>query len=113
MELSIPLPKNPHTILHLHLTFLTTSIMLFLTTSTIGDSSSILSPLGSFVYAMPDVCRSAAWSAKPATDPFREPIQPTSFILPSTRQDPASIMPPGQQRFWLGSCDSQSMLAAA
>jgi Proteasome assembly chaperone 4 len=63
MELSIPLPKHPHTILHLHLTFLTTSIMLFLTTSTIGDSSSVLSPLGSFVYAMPDVCRSAAWSA--------------------------------------------------
>lgn len=56
-ELSFPLPKNPHTILQAHLTFFETSMMLFLTTSTIGESSSALAPMGSFVYAMPNVCR--------------------------------------------------------
>lgn len=53
-ELSFPLPKNPHTILQAHLTFFETSMMLFLTTSTIGESSSSLAPMGSFVYAMPN-----------------------------------------------------------
>lgn len=56
-ELSFPLPKNPHTILQAHLTFFETSMMLFLTTSTIGESSSALAPMGSFVYAMPNVCQ--------------------------------------------------------
>lgn len=57
-ELSFPLPRNPHTILQAHLTFFETSMMLFLTTSTIGESSSALAPMGSFVYAMPNVCQS-------------------------------------------------------
>jgi hypothetical protein len=57
LELSFPLPKNPHTILQAHLTFFETSIMLFLTTNTIGESSN-LAPMGSFVYAMPNVCQS-------------------------------------------------------
>jgi hypothetical protein len=57
LELSFPLPKNPHTILQAHLTFFETSIMLFLTTNTIGESST-LAPMGSFVYAMPNVCES-------------------------------------------------------
>jgi hypothetical protein len=56
-ELSFPLPKNPHTILQAHLNFFETSMMLFLTTSTIGESSSAFAPLGSFVYAMPSVCQ--------------------------------------------------------
>ena len=54
LELSFLLPKT-HTILQAHLTFLETSIVLFLTTSTIGESSSSLAPMGSFVYAMPNV----------------------------------------------------------
>ena len=56
MELSFPLPKAPHTMLHAHLTFLTTSTILFLTTATVGEATSSLAPMGSFVYAMPDVC---------------------------------------------------------
>jgi hypothetical protein len=55
LELSFPLPKTPHTILHVHLTFLTTSTTVFLTTTTIGESGTTNAPLGSFVYAMPDV----------------------------------------------------------
>ncbi len=56
MELSFPLPKAPHIMLHVHLTFLTTSTMLFLTTATIGETTSSVAPMGSFVYAMSDVC---------------------------------------------------------
>jgi len=54
LELSFPLPKAPHTILHAHLTFLTTSTTLFLTTTVAGESGPTLAPMGSFVYAMPD-----------------------------------------------------------
>ena len=56
LEVSFPLPRSPHTTLHAHITFLTTSTMLFLTTNVIGESSSTRAPMGSFVYAMPDVC---------------------------------------------------------
>ncbi|KAI9701089.1 MAG: hypothetical protein M1836_001758 [Candelina mexicana] len=53
IELSFPLPKSPNTTVHLHLTNHTTSLLLFLTTTT-GESISTPSSLGSFVYAMPD-----------------------------------------------------------
>ena len=56
IELSFPLPKAPHTMLHTHLTFLATSTMLFLTTAAVGEATSSVAPMGSFVYAMPDVC---------------------------------------------------------
>lgn len=55
LELSIPLPNIPHTNLHIHLTFLKTSLMVFLTTTTIGDSGVTTAAMGSFVYAMLDV----------------------------------------------------------
>lgn len=53
-HLSIPLPLSPHTTLHLQITTLATSVMVFITT-TDPSSSSSLSSLGSFVYAMPNV----------------------------------------------------------
>lgn len=53
-ELSFPLPKSPHVNLHIHLTCLATSTLIFLTTTSIGDSN-VARPMGSFVYAMPDV----------------------------------------------------------
>ncbi|KAI9789859.1 MAG: hypothetical protein M1835_001410 [Candelina submexicana] len=53
IELSFPLPKSPNTTVHLHLTNHTTSLLLFLTTTT-GEPVSTPSSLGSFVYAMPD-----------------------------------------------------------
>jgi len=55
LELSFPHPKAPHIILQVHLTFLATSTTLFLTTTAVGESASMLAPMGSFVYAMPDV----------------------------------------------------------
>ena len=51
---SLPLPLAPHTTLHVQLTRLATSTLLFLTTRTPGDSAAS-SPLGSFVYAIPSV----------------------------------------------------------
>jgi hypothetical protein len=54
VELSFPLPKAPETRIHLQLTIQTTSLLLFLTTAMNGDTSST-APLGSFVYALPDV----------------------------------------------------------
>jgi len=55
LELSFPHPKAPHIILQAHLTFLATSTILFLTTTAVGESAPTLAPMGSFVYAMPDV----------------------------------------------------------
>ena len=54
-EISFPLPKSLYTTAHIHLTFLETSVVAFLTTTTPGDSAGSIRPLGSFVYAMPDV----------------------------------------------------------
>jgi len=54
IELSIPLPKAPDTKIHMRLTSQKTSILLFLTTALNGDTSTA-APLGSFVYALPDV----------------------------------------------------------
>jgi hypothetical protein len=54
IELSFPLPKAPETRIHLRMTIQATSILLFLTTALNGDASTA-APLGSFVYALPDV----------------------------------------------------------
>ncbi|KUJ21087.1 uncharacterized protein LY89DRAFT_681702 [Mollisia scopiformis] len=55
IEVSFPLPKAPDTKIHLRLTIQTTSLLLFLTT-VINNDTSTVPPLGSFVYALPDVC---------------------------------------------------------
>ncbi|KAF6217622.1 hypothetical protein HO133_006724 [Letharia lupina] len=52
-QLSVPLPLSPHTTLHVQITPLQTSTMVFLTT-TDPSSTSSLSALGSFVYSMPN-----------------------------------------------------------
>ncbi|KAH8698898.1 hypothetical protein BGW36DRAFT_396540 [Talaromyces proteolyticus] len=54
VEISFPLPRTPHTNVHIHLTLMAKSTMVFLSTTNTGDSSSTLKPMGSFVYAMPD-----------------------------------------------------------
>ena len=54
IELAITLPHSPGTRIHLHLTVLTSSIMVFLT-STNMDAGQGGVAMGSFVYAMPDV----------------------------------------------------------
>ncbi|KAK3680752.1 hypothetical protein LTR37_021086 [Vermiconidia calcicola] len=53
MELAITLPNNPGTRIHLHLTVLASTIMLFVTSAGL-DATPGASPMGSFVYAMPD-----------------------------------------------------------
>ncbi|KAF2864917.1 hypothetical protein BDV95DRAFT_632590 [Massariosphaeria phaeospora] len=52
IEVSFPLPRAPQTNIHIQLRDNTTSILLLLTTSAAESSSS--TPLGSFVYAMPN-----------------------------------------------------------
>lgn len=54
VEVSVPLPKAPRTDINLRLHDNGPNITLFLTTSTPDAASSI--PLGSLVYAMPNVC---------------------------------------------------------
>ncbi|EDU43457.1 hypothetical protein PtrSN002B_000432 [Pyrenophora tritici-repentis] len=52
IEVAFPLPKAPHTNIHLQLTDNGPSLLLFLTTATPESASS--TPMGSFVYAMPN-----------------------------------------------------------
>ena len=54
IELSFPMPKAPDTRIHIQLTIRTTSLLILLTTAMNGDIST-KAPLGSFVYALPDV----------------------------------------------------------
>lgn len=55
IEFSFPVPRAPHAILHGRLTVLTGCAIVHLTTSELGESGSMQSPLGSFVYSMPGV----------------------------------------------------------
>ncbi|PYH95092.1 hypothetical protein BO71DRAFT_418843 [Aspergillus ellipticus CBS 707.79] len=54
-EISFPLPQALHTTTHLHLTRLDTCVTIFLATSTPGDSAGSTKPMGSLIYAMPDL----------------------------------------------------------
>lgn len=55
IQLSFPLPRSLDTRIYLHLTVKAKAIVLFLTTASLEDAASP-TPLGSFVYALPDVC---------------------------------------------------------
>jgi hypothetical protein len=57
LELALPLPNAPHAKIHMRLTISEASVMLLLTTSQGGETSGQAN-LGSFVYALPDVCTS-------------------------------------------------------
>jgi Proteasome assembly chaperone 4 len=54
LQFAFPLPKNQHITIHVHLTFFTTNTVLFLT-STLSGETATANPMGSFVYAMPNV----------------------------------------------------------
>ncbi len=54
-DLSAPIPLHSNVTLHVRITRLETSTMVFVTTSDPSNSSS-LSALGSYVYSMPNVC---------------------------------------------------------
>ncbi|EXJ93917.1 hypothetical protein A1O1_02310 [Capronia coronata CBS 617.96] len=55
IDISFPVPKHPYMNFHAHLTPFGKCTMVHLTTTNIGDSEASLPPLGSFVYAMPDI----------------------------------------------------------
>ena len=54
IQLALPLPNAPHMRIHLHLTILATTLILFVTSAG-SESTGGSVPMGSFVYAMPDV----------------------------------------------------------
>ena len=54
IELAITLPNSPSVRIHLHLTVLAASVMLFLTSAS-AEAGQPGAAMGSFVYAMPDV----------------------------------------------------------
>ncbi|KAL1953026.1 hypothetical protein VTO42DRAFT_3754 [Malbranchea cinnamomea] len=54
IEISFLMPKSIFTNVHIHLTFLATSAVVFLTTTAVGESVGTVRPMGSFVYGMPD-----------------------------------------------------------
>jgi len=54
IELALPQPHAPGSYIHIHLSVLATSIVLFVTNSS-PENAGTASALGSFVYAMPDV----------------------------------------------------------
>ncbi|KAK4127442.1 hypothetical protein N657DRAFT_564987 [Parathielavia appendiculata] len=53
IQLSFPLPRSLDTRVYLHLTIKSKAILLFLTTGSMEEATSP-TPLGSFVYALPD-----------------------------------------------------------
>ncbi|KAL2131331.1 hypothetical protein VTI74DRAFT_5255 [Chaetomium olivicolor] len=53
VQLSFPLPRSLDTRIYLHLTVKSKAILLFLTTASMEEAGSP-TPLGSFVYALPD-----------------------------------------------------------
>ncbi|KAG7289447.1 hypothetical protein NEMBOFW57_005818 [Staphylotrichum longicolle] len=53
IQLSFPLPRSLDARIYLHLTVKSKAILLFLTTASMEEASSA-TPLGSFVYALPD-----------------------------------------------------------
>lgn len=53
VEVAFPMPRAPHTNIHLQLTHNGPNLVLFLTSAASDSASS--APLGSFVYAMPNV----------------------------------------------------------
>ncbi|KAL6243504.1 hypothetical protein RBB50_009497 [Rhinocladiella similis] len=67
IETSFPLPKHPHLNFHAHMSFLGNCVMVHLTTTDLDQSHTSLPPLGSFVYAMPDLSNDSTAISTPLT----------------------------------------------
>lgn len=67
IELSFPFPRSLHKSVNVHLTCLTSAILLFLTTTSTGEASGSSAPMGSFVYAMPS-------RSDPPSQPLSTPL---------------------------------------
>jgi hypothetical protein len=91
IQLSMALPNAPGSRIHTHLTILATSILLFCTSTTAEFSTAPVPSLGSFVYAMPDVCISQTLYFNPhilTSQPQRynpsAPLSTPLYTLPSS-----------------------------
>ena len=73
IELAIGLPHRLGTRIHLHLTILASSVMLFLTSASM-DAGQAGAAMGSFVYAMPDVSHFKGPQLNKALTCFRDTI---------------------------------------
>lgn len=60
-QLSFPLPRSLEARIYVHLTIQAKSVMIFLTTAA-ADELGTPPPMGSFVYALPDVSCYCCWS---------------------------------------------------
>ena len=90
-HLFLPLPLSPHTTLHLQITALTTSTLVFITTTDPSTTSS-LSALGSFVYSMPNVKQSPPNLPRfTATNLRVQRFQPTEALSTPLYAVPGSI----------------------
>lgn len=55
LQISFPLPRAPNARVNLHLTVHSKFLLLFVTTTSPEHDSGVTAPVGSFVYAMPNV----------------------------------------------------------
>ncbi|KIW33025.1 uncharacterized protein PV07_04528 [Cladophialophora immunda] len=55
VHISFPMPRHPHLNFHAHLSFMGNCTMAHLTTTNIAEDESTVPPMGSLVYAMPDM----------------------------------------------------------
>ena len=82
MQLSLPLPRSVDTRIYIHLTVKARAIVLFLTTAS-AEEVGTLTPMGSFVYALPDVRPSSSLS--PLSSPvFADPPAETVVEIQSS-----------------------------
>ncbi len=70
VQISVPLPRSPDTRIYIRLTIQSKAILVFLTTASAGEAATA-TPLGSFVYALPDVCAPLLSIARPSTAPWQ------------------------------------------
>src|SRR5690349_14578519 len=83
IQLSFPLPRSLDARIYLHLTVKAKAIVLFLTTASMEEAGSP-TPLGSFVYALPDVrppFDTAFWSWRLTAAQKYNPSQPLATPL--------------------------------
>lgn len=92
IQVSFPLPRGMDTKIHMRLTIQSKAILLFITTVAAEDLDKP-APMGSFVYALPDVCppRYDSYS-RTLTFSHRNTIQTSLYQQPSTQQKQLSSL---------------------
>lgn len=91
VQLSFPLPRSIDTRIYLHLTVKSKAIVLFLTTAS-AEEAGTPTPLGSFVYALPDVSKGPRPLRCSASTAGNETTAPNlSLALKAIQPKPASV----------------------